>query len=117
MKPQAYLTDRGVEIFEEILKYIQEKKLDENIDSFELSMLANAFDMHEQACEKMKDEGFTQITANGYSQIRAEFTAWQKTGDYITKHSDKFGLNPAAREKVKAFAKKDEGEKKLEDAI
>lgn len=108
MKPQPYLQERGKEIFNEILKHVKDKKLDENIDSYELSMLANAFDMHEQACEKMKEDGATQITANGYSQIRAEFTMWQKTADYITKHSDKFGLNPAAREKIKAFAKKEE---------
>jgi len=108
MKPLHYLTDNGNRIFKQILNAIP-RGISKDIDTYELSMLANAFDLHERASVVMNHEegGFVQTTKNNYSQIKAEFTVWQKTGDFINKHSSNFGLNPASREKIKIFAKKE----------
>lgn len=114
MTPQPYLSENGIKIFDEILNFVKTKGIEEQIDSFQLSMLANAFDLHERASVVMNNSegGFTQITKNEYSQIRAEFIVWQKTGDYINKNADKFGLNPPAREKIKGIASNKQAEKR-----
>ena len=79
-------------------------------------MLANAFDLHERVAIGMNEneKAYCSVSKNGYSQISAEFTVWQKTGDFINKHSGNFGLNPAAREKIKIFAKKEVKEKLID---
>jgi P27 family predicted phage terminase small subunit len=107
MNGQGYLTERGQEIYNEILDFIKDKGLDDSIDTFELSILANNFDMYGIASDAVKAHGYSQQTQSGYSQITADYTVMKQCADYIAKHSDKFGLNPSAREKIKAFSKKE----------
>lgn len=54
------------------------------------------FDMRED-CE---ENGYTQQTQSGYSQIRAEYTIMTKAQDFILAMSQKFGLTPADRDKI-----------------
>jgi len=102
MKPLNYLRPEGKAIFKEILKAIPKEVLKE-IDTYELSMLSNAFDLHQRAALAMNtgEHGFMHKGKTGYTQVAAEFTAWQKTGDFINKHSHNFGLNPKSRENIK----------------
>lgn len=108
MKPQQYLTPEGKEIFNFILKHHLKDIQVMEADTYMLSALANAYDLHERAGYIMNntDSGFCQQTKNNYSQVRAEFTVWQKTLEMINKLSPNFGLGPASREKIKAFAEK-----------
>lgn len=109
MKAQSYLTKNGLRIFNEILKFVESKNVSEEIDSLQLSMLAHAFDQHDEAAKEMtKTGGLYQVTKTGYSQVTAAFTVWKQTGEYITKNADKFGINPNAREKLKSFSKEQE---------
>jgi P27 family predicted phage terminase small subunit len=104
MTPETYLSKRGKEIFKRIEKAIKEQELSKDIDSLDLSALANAYDLHSTASERMNKDGYSQQTKSGYHQVKADFTVWKQTADYIKNNSGKFGLNPESREKIKAFA-------------
>ena len=110
-KPHSYLTPNGVKIFNQLLKHLEDVDL-KAVDSFELSALANTFDIHQRAAVVINrsDDGYTQKTPNGYRQITPEFSIYKDTFDRINKGSDKFGLNPAAREKIKIFMEKEKNE-------
>lgn len=113
MKPQSYLTKEGVKIFGELVDHCEKIKL-HDADSFELSMLANAFDLHCRASLIMNKQGggYAQKLKSEYSQITADFTVWKQTGEYINKNAGKFGLDPASREKLKSFTEEKPKEKK-----
>ena len=99
MDPQPYLSKEGKRIFEEIAEFLTAQGMAHEIDSFELSMLANAFDMHAKASKEIAKHGATRETPNKYTQVSPEYTVWKQTGDYITKHSEKFLISPGARGK------------------
>ena len=103
MKGQKYLTKEGQKIFNEIAKHLESAGVLE-IDSFKLSALANAFDLHAKCCMDLNKNGYSQETSTGYSQVRAEVTLWQKSMDAILKLSPVFGIDPASREKIMAFS-------------
>ena len=65
MKPLDYLTEEGKHIFNNILELIPSEKLQET-DSYELSILANYFDLYAQAAQAIKDgaDGYKQTTPN-----------------------------------------------------
>ena len=111
MKHQLYLTKEGVKIFEELVTHCEEIKL-HNADSFELSMLAFNFWVFDQAAKEIAKGGYSQVTQSGYKQITADFTALKQSGEYIKNNAGKFGLNPAAREKLTAFTAEKPKEKK-----
>jgi P27 family predicted phage terminase small subunit len=106
MKPQGYLTENGKAIFDFIIESHLKSNGIMEVDTYNLTALANAFDLHERASYIMNNTegGFCQTTKNNYSQVRAEFTVWQKTLDMIHKLSPSFGITPSSREKIKAFA-------------
>lgn len=114
MKPEPYLSQRGKEIFQRIFSAIQELELSKDVDALDMSVLANAYDLHASAAEHMNKNGYSQETKNNYSQIKADFTVWKQTADYIKNNSGKFGLNPEAREKIKAFALKKEEQDEMD---
>ena len=105
MKPQGYLTKEGKVIFKQLAEHIETAGINE-IDSFKLSALANAFDLHAKCCIDLNKNGYSQETSTGYSQVRAEVTLWQKSMDAILKLSPVFGIDPASREKIMAFSAK-----------
>ena len=117
MKAQTYLTPRGKEIFNEIVDCISDPKILQSTDSFQLSALANAFDIHNRVAEIMNatNTGYSQLSEKtGYSQVSPEFTVWKSSLDYINKNASKFGLDPEAREKLQNLWSKKE---KKEDSI
>jgi len=81
MKPLNYLRPQGKEIFKQILNAIP-RDVSKDIDTYELSMLANAFDLHERVSAGMNKDitAYCTITKSGYSQISAEFSVWHKGG-------------------------------------
>lgn len=101
MEPQGYLTERGKGIFLAIAEYLDKKGFDEDC-SFELSMLANSFDMYARAAEacNTEDRGYAQVTKTGYSQVKADYTVMKTEYVNVLKHSGKFGLNPLDVQKM-----------------
>jgi P27 family predicted phage terminase small subunit len=117
IEPQSYLTERGVQIFNSILSCIDERVL-QSTDSFGLSVLANNYDLHHTMAEFLNENGVAQVTSTKYSQVRAEYTVFQKTAEYISKNSGAFGLTPEAREKLKeVWAKKEKKKSSLDSAL
>jgi P27 family predicted phage terminase small subunit len=103
LKPARYLTPRGREIFEELSEWLEGQPL-ESVDAFELSTLAQYYDMYETSARIVNQEGYSRkMGVNGYEQVTPHFTAMKDALDKIMKLSYKFGLNPSAREKIKSF--------------
>lgn len=99
-------------MYESILSHCQGKLKMMDVDTFELSMLANSFDLYAKAAKLCNEEGvkFTIVTEKGgeYEQIRPEYTVMKNEYQNILKHSSKFGLNPGDRAKFfKGIGQKD----------
>jgi phage terminase small subunit len=112
MKPQNFLTDTGKEIFKQLVKHVEKAGLME-IDSYRLSDLANAMDMVQRSSNNInspkdsKQVDGVQITANGYTQVTGHVAVHDKYNKIVDTLGAKYGLTAADREKITAFAKKD----------
>jgi phage terminase small subunit len=96
-----FLTETGVVIYKTILEHCKKYGIEE-VDHMEMSMLANAFDMYiKYATICNKGTGAIQGPfESGYAQVSPEYNIMKQQYDLIMKHSGKFGLNPADREKI-----------------
>lgn len=118
MKPQPGLTKNGKIIFNQLLKFIEKYDL-EDVDSYGLTELAQQLDLAERCrhninnpTNKDQKDG-VQTTSNGYTQVTGYVTVMDKCNTRIEKLGAKYGLTPADRDKIKAFAK----EEKEEDPV
>lgn len=111
MKNDDYLSEEGQKIFKKLHKHCKNALKLEEIDAFELRMLANSFAMYADAARVCNEEGtsMTFITEKGeYKQIRPEYTVMKNEYQNILKHSAKFGLNPGDRKKIFNVVKEEE---------
>ncbi len=105
-----FLNENGLLILKEMEKHCRAKLSMEDIDKFELAMLANSFCLYAENAKLCNEEGISMEinTEKGgiYRQIRPEYTVMKNEYQNILKHSAKFGLNPGDREKIfKSLAK------------
>ncbi len=107
-----YLSKTGEEIYKILQAHCKEVLKVKEADSFELSMLANSFDLYAINAEYCRDHGTTQSPEKGgWDQIRPEYTVMKNEYQNILKHSGKFGLNPGDRDKIFKGLKGDKKEK------
>lgn len=110
----GFLSDEGRLIFDELLSHCKTKLNLENVDEYELSMLANSFALYASCARICNETGvsmeFEKEGGGIYQQIRPEYTVMKNEYQNILKHSGKFGLNPGDRSKI--FKKLDQGKKK-----
>ncbi len=107
----SYLSETGKEIYKALEKHCRGVLKTKEVDSFELEMLANSFDLYAINAEYCRDHGTTQSPVKGgWDQIRPEYTVMKNEYQNILKHGAKFGLNPGDREKI--FSNLDKGKKK-----
>lgn len=100
-----YLTKNGKSIYNEILAFLDKNKI-QDVDRFLLASLANAIDQYETTSKKIND---TQMEEVNKSFSQSNYYLINKSSfDTIFKIAPKFGLSPADREKIKAFAEKEE---------
>lgn len=102
-EPLPYLSKRGKVIFRRIVKHIEDTGVIADIDTFELSMLANCFDLYEVAsthCNDQINDGKLYVMNGSTKQVIPEYNVMQQQYDKILKHSSKFGLNPGDRAKI-----------------
>jgi phage terminase small subunit len=98
-----FLTDNGLLILKEIEKHCKQRLKMEDVDKFEMAMLANSFDLYAANAKLCNEEGIAMemVTEKGiYRQIRPEYTVMKNEYGNILKHSGKFGLNPGDRDKI-----------------
>jgi P27 family predicted phage terminase small subunit len=108
----SFLSPGGEKIFESLRKHCRTKMKMEDVDDYELAMLANSFAMYSECAKYCSENGIkmTIITEKGgeYSQICPEYSVMKNEYQNILKHSGKFGLNPADRSKILGVMKSDE---------
>lgn len=114
----GFLSDEGSLIFEALRKHCRVKYKMEEVDDYELSMLANSFALYADSAKHCNTNGvkMTIITEKGgeYSQICPEYTVMKNEYANILKHSAKFGLNPGDREKIFKGIKKEKEKKSFD---
>lgn len=116
-----HLSDRGKEIYSRLEGHVRGKLKMFEIDSIELSMLANSYALYFDNAEYCNKNGvkFTMVTEKGgeYEQIRPEYTVMKNEYQNVLKHSAKFGLTPGDRSRIfKDLANKKE-KKKLDAGL
>ena len=104
MKPEPYLSKKGIVIFKRIESFLKKNEVVEGIDSLRLSQLADLFVKFEEANADMNENGITMTTSTGYEQNRPSWNRYKDCLASIDKLAPKFGLTPAEREKLKSFA-------------
>jgi P27 family predicted phage terminase small subunit len=108
-EPMEYLTKRGRILFYRIVRHINEAGIIMDIDTMELSMIANCFDLYEKAATYCNEKGYTgefEGKNGSFKQVVPEYNVMQQQYDKILKHSSKFGLTPGDREKIFGGMKK-----------
>lgn len=107
----SFLSESGKALYKELLNHCNQKLKMMDVDHFELSMLANSFDLYATNAKICRDGGATQKPKEGgWDQVRPEYTVMKNEYANILKHSAKFGLNPGDR--AKFFKGLKEGKKK-----
>lgn len=119
-----FLNAKGRIIFDAIKENCKKLNLWE-ADDFEIAMLANSFALYAQCADHCNqwgvsmsfpkkgganmeegdeelavDEKEAKGVAGIYQQVRPEYTVMKNEYNNILKHSDKFGLNPGARNRL-----------------
>jgi P27 family predicted phage terminase small subunit len=117
----THLNDKGREIYDRLEKHVRGKLKMFDIDSIELSMLANSYALYFEMAEYCNENEvkFVMTTEKGgsYEQIRPEYTVMKNEYQNILKHSAKFGLTPGDRSRIfKELANKKE-KKKVNEGI
>lgn len=95
-----FLTERGKIIFDSIIGNCKKYGIND-ADNFEIAMLANSFDLYAKNAAICNKKGTTQKPKEGgWDQVRPEYTVMKNEYNNILKHSGKFGMNPADRERI-----------------
>lgn len=103
-KPPTFLSAEGKRIYHAVCEHLLDNKGLAAIDHYEISVVANSFDLYIKAAKIVRKQGAYQTTRTGYSQVRAEYTVMKSEAINIMKYAEKYGLNQAAREKILAFS-------------
>jgi len=90
---------KGIIIFNEIATHLERAGIEE-VDSYKLSMLADAFDDYSEFTKNIKKDG----VINKHDQISGMVTARDKALQSVIKLSPSFGIDISSREKISAFA-------------
>lgn len=112
-EPQGYLTESGVEIYWEIVKHLEAVDALDRIDSFGLSIMADALETYQLACEKVKELGHVQTYKTGATAPSAWMNVKKQSYEMFLKLSPKFGLTIKDREALVRF----KGRKKTTNAL
>ena len=88
-------------IYTAIIKFLDKRSLELEVDKFGLEILAKAFVAYNKTSDFISKMDLSKPD-KGFSQTNT-YLLYKQSIDTIYKFSDKFGLNPTAREKIKAF--------------
>jgi len=110
-EPQGYLTDEGVQIYEQLCRLLKDYDAIEEIDSFGLSMAAHWLYLYHVSAEYSAEHGAVQVYKTGAEGVSAHLTVMKTASSMFKDLSAKFGLSNKDRELMMKFkAKKDEGD-------
>ncbi len=97
---QNYLSDQGRTIFDQIAATLNGKV--EQIDTYELSMLANAYDLYHVFAVKTKEAIDNEEDALKIQRLNS---VMEKQWRMIEKFSSNFGMSPMSRSKLESIVK------------
>jgi phage terminase small subunit len=92
-KPQEYLTKIGRGIFYELCEHLFENSGFRHIDTFGLSMLAQALEDYAEASKKVSENGKVQTFPNGTQNVSAWYTVQRDAQAQVLRLSQKYGLS------------------------
>jgi hypothetical protein len=110
VEPVGYLTKRGRRIFQLIVSHCKDSGFDLDIDVLELTMLANSFDLYEDAASrlnKLRGENVPDVFGKG-GKVSSDYIVMKSEYEKVMKHGPKYGLNPGDRHKIFGGLKKKE---------
>lgn len=117
-EPQRYLTEAGLDIYHRVALWCKTNKIITEIDSYNLSRLANALDIylfHAEIVNKDPKRGIVRYK-NG-SNIDGHLIAMSRLDNLIDSIGRKYGLEQESREKLLAFGVKIEEEEEKDFII
>lgn len=97
----GFLSPTGKQIYDAIFKHCKDNGIVKDIDTYELSMLANSLDLYFTNAKFCQKNGTTQKPKDGgWDQVRPQYTVMKTEYQNILKHSPKFALNPGDRARI-----------------
>lgn len=112
MKPYIKLTKEGTKIFNNIVDHVKDAGRKE-IDTYLLSILADAFDEYNVCVADIRKNGFR----NNHDQLSPAVSTRDKALNTIIKLSPLFGIDIKNRESLSAFSEEKEEVDPLEEAL
>lgn len=104
IRPPTWLNKGAKKIFKDIVKELEALEILANIDTYNLSILANAFDKYIEATLKLNSDELTieHVNKKGFSTTQKNplITVQMEYAELVRKVSGEFGLTPAARLKI-----------------
>ena len=104
------LNERQIEIFRELVSLCSDMGTLKKQDINYVNILAQSIEICEWAIDVINIEGKTQLSNNGFAVKHPAIDIHDKYSEKINKYSDKLGLNPLAREKIRPVEKEEENE-------
>lgn len=86
---------------------MRDKGAFEKIDFYTVAMAANALTLYHQALEQVMEYGSTQTFKTGASNVTGAYTVMKDQAQLFQQFSDRLGLDVKARERLQAYAKKE----------
>ena len=114
-EPQGYLTEEGVQIYNEMCSLLMSYNALEEIDSFGLSQAAMWCWLFQESAETVKEKGPVQVYKTDAEGVSAHFTVMKTASTMFKDLSAKFGLSNKDRELMLKFKAKKQEEDALDD--
>jgi P27 family predicted phage terminase small subunit len=100
LKMPMWLDDLGRKVWKKTLKDMADFDILDNVDSECLSVYCDAVARHQELTLKIREEGYTIITAQGSQSVSPYVTAAQSYARIMMQYADKLGLNANARARL-----------------
>lgn len=97
MKPVVRLSAKEGEMFENLVKFLEDQGQLQSVDGYNLTMCVKTWTMVENALFDMEAEGTIQTFSTGAKQISAERQVYERAMKEFNHWSNQFGLTPRAR--------------------
>lgn len=97
MKPVFRLSAKESEMFDKLVKFLEDQGQLQSVDEYNLTMCVKTWTMVENALFDLEAEGPIQTFSTGAKQISAERQVYERAMKEFNNWSNQFGLTPRAR--------------------
>jgi P27 family predicted phage terminase small subunit len=108
LRMPVWLDDEAKKVWKKTIKDMSEFEILDNVDADSLAVYCDAVARYQEATLKVREDGYTTISAQGTESVSPYVKAAQSYARIMMQYADKLGLNANARARL-SKKKADEG--------